>query len=234
MNIDEYDRDFYSRIKTIYTNMPLSRSFILGTKLKEFLDSGINVIFVIVKYIKDKVLELGYLNYSQRSFEINVSSIIRILDGYYSGRMATMSLDDYLYAAILPAVLKPRPLSSSMIIFMLQRWYIACLVINYLEVDKRLLRETDDWINSVQRISSSLENISEQDKLNNIILINAVLLELEQYMESSSITPFITTLFQKKRSYINPKLLITKSPNNDDNDLLRGGIFSSMRLSPQL
>lgn len=232
MNIDEYNRGFYGRIKTREIgSTPLSRSFILGTKLKAFLDSGINVISAIVKYIKDTILKLGYLNYNQQALDINVSSIIRILDGYYSGRAVIMTMDDYIYSAIVPTSMKPRAFSSSMIIFMLQRWYIACLVINYLEVDKRLLRETDDWINSVQRISSSLEHISEQDRLNNINLINAVLLELEQYIDPT-IIPFIHTLFQKKRNYINPKSLITKSPNNDDNDLLRGGIFSSMRLSP--
>lgn len=213
MIYDYINNTYRLNLEDIYlSSIQLSPLFVENTKLKDFVDEKS---FIIREQLLSNVLynENGYGNTLH-----GVADALKTLDTIYSNVNPT-KLEKYLTKAVHGA---SHPISRLAADFqinaVIQKLYLLFLLTDFLDVDERILLQSEEWKHYVIKLYETLPKLKEKIPINHFTSLNRlnkILLRLERHMYYINISLGNLLLQHRQQYNIQPtRNIITKGPND--------------------
>lgn len=200
-------------IKLDVFDISLSSEFIAGTKLKTMINNKVNGVGnVIINHILYKINNLKY-RYSTMQIICYIKTSVCILNNLYSGSNDFKLLKQYLSLIFISRIHITR---------IFYKYYILSVLMDLLEIDRRMLFEDDNWLKVMFNLRNDIER---SDFVPNTIDSNLLIQTVKKSLHYNS-TPNIIQL--------NKFLIITKTYSSQRRGHLYNNfssVFSFIRLS---
>ena len=211
--------------------MLLSSSFVEETKLKEFARNDGSI---FTQKLLDSLQQRNILKRSKMKNKIKASCLreaLFTLNGLYLENKINYSLSRALFLFTNSKIpLTVEKINTLLYSQLSETIYILLLLIDFLDVDIKLLFQNKEWIDYMFKMYDTFHLISDKFKSTFSYLIDYITLLMNEYL--LSIISLGSLLLQERRKYnISPKRnILTRDPNDNTGMVHLHNVLYSLRI----